>query len=60
MFQSALAELDERSKDIIAARWLIEPKATLQDLAAKYDISAERVRQLEAAAINKIKVAVVQ
>lgn len=60
LFQTALGELDERSKDIIACRWLNEPKATLQDLAAKYDISAERVRQLEAAAISKIKTAVVE
>lgn len=54
-FHTALASLDDRSKDIIASRWLAESKATLQDLASKYSISAERVRQLENAAINKIK-----
>ena len=60
LFTSALDELDERSKDIITRRWLNEPKETLQDLAGKYSISAERIRQLEAAAINKIKTAVAQ
>lgn len=54
-FHNALSTLDDRSKDIIASRWLAETKATLQDLATKYSISAERVRQLENAAINKIK-----
>ena len=58
LFRSALGELDERSQDIITRRWLNEPKETLQELAAKYSISAERIRQLEAAAINKIKIAV--
>ena len=60
LFTSALNELDERSKDIITRRWLNEPKETLQDLAGKYSISAERIRQLEAAAISKIKVAVAE
>ncbi len=59
LFSSALDELDERSKDIISKRWLNEPKATLQDLANEYQVSAERIRQLEAAAIKKIKAAVV-
>jgi len=45
--QTALQELDDRSRDIIARRWLVEKKATLQDLAKEYGISAERVRQLE-------------
>ncbi|SPY32771.1 RNA polymerase sigma-32 factor [Pasteurella canis] len=54
----ALEGLDERSLDIIKARWLDENKATLQDLAAKYNISAERVRQLEANALKKLKSAV--
>lgn len=54
----ALEELDERSQDIIKARWLDDNKATLQDLAAKYNISAERVRQLEANALKKLKNAV--
>ncbi|MDB2356485.1 RNA polymerase sigma factor RpoH, partial [Pseudoalteromonas sp.] len=44
---SALKTLDERSQDIVSARWLSDDKATLQELAAKYSVSAERVRQLE-------------
>ncbi|PJG83565.1 RNA polymerase sigma factor RpoH [Caviibacterium pharyngocola] len=54
----ALENLDARSQDIIKARWLDEKKATLQDLAAKYNISAERVRQLETSALKKLKSAV--
>ncbi|MEG9531951.1 RNA polymerase sigma factor RpoH [Mannheimia indoligenes] len=54
----ALATLDERSQDIIKTRWLDDNKATLQDLADKYAISAERVRQLENAALKKIKDAI--
>jgi RNA polymerase sigma-32 factor len=52
---SSLSQLDERSQDIISSRWLSEPKATLQELASRYNVSAERVRQLEANAINKLK-----
>ena len=52
---ASLSQLDERSQDIINSRWLTEPKATLQDLAGRYNVSAERVRQLEANAINKLK-----
>lgn len=52
---SALGELDDRSRDIIQARWLSESKVTLTDLAEKYKISAERIRQLEKAAFNKLK-----
>jgi len=52
---SALSQLDERSQDIVSSRWLSEPKATLQDLASRYNVSAERIRQLEANAINKLK-----
>ncbi|MFZ7265856.1 RNA polymerase sigma factor RpoH [Avibacterium avium] len=55
---TALEGLDERSQDIIKARWLDDNKATLQDLAAKYNISAERVRQLETNALKKLKSAV--
>ncbi len=51
----ALKELDERSQDIINARWLGDSKQTLQDLADKYNISAERIRQLEKNALNKLK-----
>lgn len=57
-FHDALAELDERSQDILKSRWLVETKATLQDLADKYGVSAERIRQLENAAVKKLKVAV--
>jgi len=52
---AALVNLDERSKDIIQTRWLTDDKATLQELASKYQISAERVRQLEKNALNKLK-----
>lgn len=54
----ALAMLDERSQDIIRSRWLNEHKLTLQDLANKYQISAERVRQLEKNAMTKLRGAV--
>lgn len=54
----ALNQLDERSQDIIRARWLDEGKLTLQELADKYSVSAERVRQLEKIAMNKLKAAV--
>ena len=53
--QSALSLLDDRSKDIISKRWLNEKKATLHDLAAIHNISAERVRQIESSAIKKLK-----
>ena len=51
----ALESLDERSRDILHQRWLAEEKATLHDLAAKYNVSAERIRQLEKNAMNKLK-----
>ena len=51
----ALSELDERSRDIVVSRWLSEPKATLHDLAGRYGVSAERIRQLEKSAFGKIK-----
>ncbi|RFF30438.1 RNA polymerase sigma factor RpoH [Wenzhouxiangella sediminis] len=50
-----IENLDDRSRDIIQARWLMDPKTTLQELADKYDVSAERIRQLEAAALKKLK-----
>ncbi|MDZ7789566.1 MAG: RNA polymerase sigma factor RpoH [Xanthomonadales bacterium] len=50
-----IENLDHRSRDIIQARWLMDPKTTLQELADKYDVSAERIRQLEAAALKKLK-----
>jgi len=54
--KDALSQLDERSRLIIEARWLNENKAkTLHDLADQYQVSAERIRQIEQAALNKIK-----
>ncbi len=50
-----LSTLDERSQDIIQQRWLNDKKSTLNDLAEQYQISAERVRQLEQSAFNKLK-----
>ncbi len=56
---NALASLDERSQHIIRARWLDDDsKATLQDLANQYGVSAERVRQLEKNAMKKLRVAI--
>ncbi len=52
----ALEKLDERSRSILRRRWMSESKATLHELADEYGISAERVRQVEANAINKLKV----
>ena len=54
---SAMSELDERSQDIVQSRWLSESKVTLHDLAAKYEVSAERVRQLEQNAMKKLRAA---
>jgi len=51
----ALNGLDERSRQILARRWLADEKATLHELAAEYGVSAERIRQIEASAINKLK-----
>ena len=52
----ALNQLDERSRLIIEDRWLNENKnKTLHDLANQYNVSAERIRQIEQAALNKIK-----
>ncbi len=52
---SALAELDDRSRDIIERRWLDESKTTLTELAEKYQVSAERIRQLEKAALARLR-----
>ena len=51
----AMNTLDERSQDILKSRWLGDEKSTLHDLAGKYGVSAERIRQLEKNAMNKIK-----
>lgn len=52
---TAMEKLDDRSIDILTSRWLNEEKSTLHDLAARYGISAERVRQLEQIAMKKIR-----
>ena len=52
---AALKTLDDRSRHIIESRWLSEEKRTLHDLADEYGISAERVRQVEANAIKKLR-----
>ena len=54
---AALGNLDERSRAVIKARWLAEDKRTLQDLADEYGVSAERIRQVEATAISKLRAA---
>jgi RNA polymerase sigma-32 factor len=54
----ALQVLDDRSRDILYQRWLAEEKATLHELAEKYNVSAERIRQLEKSAMNKLKVSI--
>jgi RNA polymerase sigma-32 factor len=56
---SAIKTLDERSQDIIETRWLADNKITLQDLANKYEVSAERVRQIEKNAMKKLQAAMV-
>jgi RNA polymerase sigma-32 factor len=52
----ALEKLDERSRHILEARWLTEKKQTLHELADHYGVSAERIRQIEANAIKKLRV----
>jgi len=59
LLTKALSELDERSRDILASRWLSDKKATLHELAERYNVSAERIRQLEKNAMKKIKANVV-
>ena len=51
----ALLQLDNRSRDILQHRWLAEQKLTLEELATKYNVSAERIRQLEKNALNKLR-----
>ncbi len=53
--RTALSQLDERSLDILNSRWLSEKKSTLHELADRYGVSAERIRQLENNAIKKLK-----
>ena len=51
----AVSRLDPRSQDILQRRWIAEDKATLHELADEYGISAERIRQIEAAALKRLK-----
>ena len=51
----AMRQLDARSQAILRARWMGESKATLHELAAEYGVSAERIRQIEANAILKLR-----
>ena len=56
--ETALANLDERSRRIVQARWLQDDGgATLHDLADEFGVSAERIRQIEVAAMKKMRVA---
>jgi RNA polymerase sigma-32 factor len=59
LLMDALENLDDRSRDILTSRWLSEEKSTLHDLAARYNVSAERIRQLEQNAMKKLKAAFV-
>jgi RNA polymerase sigma-32 factor len=55
VLMDALDDFDERSRDIVAQRWLSDDKATLHELADTYGVSAERIRQIENTAFKKIK-----
>jgi RNA polymerase sigma-32 factor len=55
LLREGMADLDARSRDILKRRFLGEPKATLQELADEYGVSAERVRQIEANALKKMR-----
>ena len=55
MLYQALEQLDERSRTILAQRWLAEEKTTLQELADRYGVTAERIRQLEKSAMKKLQ-----
>jgi RNA polymerase sigma-32 factor len=56
--REALSTLDDRARDILSRRWLGDEKEGLQELAGKYGVSAERVRQIEAAAMKKLRKAI--
>ena len=56
---AAMKDLDERSRDILQSRWLTDNKMTLHELADRYGVSAERIRQVEANAIKKLRTAIV-
>jgi RNA polymerase sigma-32 factor len=53
--RGALGRLDARSRDIVQRRWMAEDKATLHELADKYRVSAERIRQIESSALGKLR-----
>ena len=53
--QEAMGHLDDRSRDILQRRWMSDDKATLHELADKYGISAERIRQIESNALGKLR-----
>ena len=55
LLRDGLSSLDQRSRDILKRRFLGEPKATLQELADEYGVSAERIRQVEANALKKMR-----
>ena len=55
---AAMKDLDDRSRDILQSRWLTESKMTLHELADRYSVSAERIRQIEANAIKKLRTAI--
>jgi RNA polymerase sigma-32 factor len=57
LMTESLQTLDARSQDIIKRRWLNEDKATLHELADEYQVSAERIRQIEKNALGKMRVA---
>jgi len=57
---SAVAGLDERSRDILEKRWFNDNKSTLHELASEYSVSAERIRQLEKNAMKKLKMAMLE
>ena len=54
----AMADLDDRSRDILERRWLLDNKSTLHELAEEYKVSAERIRQLEANALKKMRMGI--
>jgi RNA polymerase sigma-32 factor len=56
---AAMSALDPRSRDIVARRWLADPKTTLHELAEEYGVSAERIRQLENNAMKKLRAGIV-
>ena len=54
-FRDHLLRLDARSRDIVERRWMSEDKSTLHELADKYGVSAERIRQIESSALGKLR-----